>query len=163
MKRYKLPEGPNTLTLTKGSHRTREEGMCAMEAVAWLAGEPHTDAPACVCPTIRRIMVIINDRIIDDADRTTLLTPYLTRVIGTAGNVDTTRRRAFICADYAVRRFAPNALRQAGREDEAATLESLRPVADQKTAYAAAAAAYAAAYDTTLLIELLGALMEVAP
>lgn len=32
-----------TLTILKGSHTTREQGLCVMEAVAWFAGEPHSD------------------------------------------------------------------------------------------------------------------------
>ena len=34
------------------NHKAREDGMCALEAVAWLAGEPHTDHPKCVSQVI---------------------------------------------------------------------------------------------------------------
>jgi hypothetical protein len=40
-------EIPSDLILKQGSHTAREYGMCAMEAVAWLAGEPHSDTPTC--------------------------------------------------------------------------------------------------------------------
>ena len=36
------------IVLDKGAHDTREDGVCVMEAVAWYAGEDHSDAPACV-------------------------------------------------------------------------------------------------------------------
>lgn len=35
----------DTLQLDRGLHPTREDGLSAMEAVARLAGEPHTDRP----------------------------------------------------------------------------------------------------------------------
>jgi hypothetical protein len=30
-----------TIPLRKGAHQTRDHGVCAMELVAWMAGEPH--------------------------------------------------------------------------------------------------------------------------
>jgi hypothetical protein len=35
----------DTLTLDRGAHTSFDEGHCAMEVVAWLAGEGITDAP----------------------------------------------------------------------------------------------------------------------
>jgi len=42
----------NNIVLRYGSHGTSDKGMCAMEAVAWLANEPHSDRPACTCSVI---------------------------------------------------------------------------------------------------------------
>ena len=39
-------------TLSSGGHGGIDEGMCVMEAVAYVAGEPWSDAPACACPVI---------------------------------------------------------------------------------------------------------------
>ena len=39
------------LSLEKGAHK-RGSGMCAMEAAAYIAGEPHSDHPVCVSPVI---------------------------------------------------------------------------------------------------------------
>ena len=36
--------------LKKGAHSSPDAGMCALEAAAWIAGEPHSDHPECVCP-----------------------------------------------------------------------------------------------------------------
>lgn len=44
--------GLDGIVLKEGSHEARERGVCAMEAVAWLAGEKHSDAPRCACPVI---------------------------------------------------------------------------------------------------------------
>ena len=33
------------LPIRRGSHPDRADGLCAMEMVAWLAGEAHSDGP----------------------------------------------------------------------------------------------------------------------
>ena len=71
----------DTLVLRHGSHADRDNGVCAMEAVAWLAGLPHTDAPSCACPVIRAFVISLNDRM-DDQNRQKLKA-YLPRIIGT--------------------------------------------------------------------------------
>jgi hypothetical protein len=55
-----------------------------MEWLAYLAGEPHTDRPACVDPILRRFAIALNDNL-GDEDRQRLR-PYLARCIGTAGD-----------------------------------------------------------------------------
>lgn len=37
----------DTLVFAKGAHETRGAELCMMEAVAWVACEPHSDAPVC--------------------------------------------------------------------------------------------------------------------
>jgi len=49
------------LTLMKGSHAAREAGMCALEVVAYIAGEPHSDHPACACPVLTSYVIGLND------------------------------------------------------------------------------------------------------
>lgn len=70
--------------LSMGKHASPEEGMCAMEWVAYLAGEKHTDHPKCVDPTLRNFLVAMNDGLEDFARQR--LRPYLARCIGTAGD-----------------------------------------------------------------------------
>src|SRR5271165_6416658 len=76
----------DTLTLDHGSHTDFDDGMCAMEAVAWLAGEEHTDHPACVCPVIGAMMRSANDRMGQgpeaDERRARVLRPLLPDIIG---------------------------------------------------------------------------------
>src|ERR1700752_2452214 len=69
-------------TLAYGTHSTPEDGRCAMEWVSYLAGEPHSDEPACVSPVLRIFCATLNDAL--DDDRRQRLRPYLTRTIGTA-------------------------------------------------------------------------------
>jgi hypothetical protein len=71
-------------TLKSGSHESREAGMCAMEWVAYLANEPHSDSPVCVSPVLRSFCIAFNDALPDGQRQR--LHPYLTRCIGTAGD-----------------------------------------------------------------------------
>ena len=94
----------NAMTLGHGSHKTFEEGACAMEAVAWLAGEEHSDAPQCACPVITRAVTRLNDRISDAKLRTELLLPLLPRLIGSRASREVMVKRGYVAADMAVRR-----------------------------------------------------------
>ncbi len=94
------------LSLKNGAHRSRDNGLCAMEAVAWLAGEPHSDHPACTCPVIGAFMRSWNDGLRTDSERDRLLKPLLPLTINTA---DPTKlnARAFLCIDWLLREFTP--------------------------------------------------------
>lgn len=74
-----LPE----LELHQLNHKSFEEGHCAMELVAWLAGEEHSDNPECVSKLIAATMRSFNDSIESQAERTRLLKPLLLETIGT--------------------------------------------------------------------------------
>ena len=54
-----------TLTLKNGSHPSPDDGLCVMEAAAWVAGEPHSDHPACV--RLQASALVLLDRMIDPA------------------------------------------------------------------------------------------------
>jgi hypothetical protein len=94
------------LKLLAGAHTNLEEGMCAMEAASWIAGENWTDHPECVCPVIAGFMRSWNDGIGDVEERTRLLTPLIPHTIGTR-NKNLEERRSFMCVDWAVRTFTP--------------------------------------------------------
>jgi hypothetical protein len=82
----------------------------------------------------------LNDWLPDDARQR--LKAYIPRLVGTA-EPDLELRRAFACADAAVRVFAPLALAAAGLVEEAAKLGALAPV-DRESAESARAAAESA-------------------
>jgi hypothetical protein len=128
----------NPYFLSRGSHATAAEGRCAMEWVAYVAGEPHSDSPKCVCPALRRFGIGINDSLPDDLRQQ--LRPYLGRMIGTADD-GRTQERLFMLADWAIHVPAVEAQVAVGREDAAAELRSVPPVVDRASARAAAAAA----------------------
>ena len=90
--------------LSSGSHNTPQEGRCAMEWVAYLAGEPHSDQPVCVSPVLRSFGISLNDQW-DDEQRQKLR-PYLARCIGTAGD-GRDEERGWLAMDWLIREFTP--------------------------------------------------------
>ena len=90
-------------TLSKGAHSPDGE-MCVMEAAAYVAGEPWSDAPICVSPVITSFLRSWNDALPDDATRTRLLRPLIPDVIGTQSDHDGMNTRlAWLLIDWFVR------------------------------------------------------------
>ncbi len=123
--------------LRRGAHDARNDGMCAMEMVAWLAGEEHSDEPACACPVIAAFVRALNDGLPTDQARDRLLRPLVPRFVNTRSSAVEERRRGFQVADALVRTFVPHLLEKRGRQSEAAALRAVPAVVDQVTAEAA--------------------------
>jgi hypothetical protein len=121
--------------LSKGSHQTPNAGRCAMEWVAFLAGEPHSDQPVCVSDVLKRFCIDFNDALDDESRQK--LRPYLARTIGTAGDGQD-GRRAFMCLDWIVRTYTPAWLSLAGLDDDARALRQLPEIVDIDAAWHAA-------------------------
>ena len=148
-------------TLSSGDHGGIDEGMCVMEAVAYVAGEPWSDAPACACPVITAFMVSWNDSLPSNEDRDRLLKPLIPSIVGTRSTPEVEQRRATMAADWLIRVHTPAWLRAAKLESQAAALEALPEITDfaqcpslmptleavRKDSVAAWAAAWAAAGD----------------
>jgi hypothetical protein len=111
--------------LSKGSHPTADAGRCAMEWVAYLAGEPHSDTPQCVSPVLARFCIAFNDALPDDKRQK--LRPYLARTIGTRGD-GLDDERAWMATDWLIREYTPTWLGLAGLDEHAARLRSLPPI-----------------------------------
>lgn len=77
-----IAERVREIELKRGGHRSPQEGMCFMEAVAWIAGEPHSDHPECVSPLLGAFLRSWNDALDDETRQK--LNQYKVRVIGTA-------------------------------------------------------------------------------
>jgi hypothetical protein len=135
-------EAFESLTLDKSSHPNFESGHCAMEVVAWLADEGHTDAPQCASPVLARYIIRLNDRWSNEKRQ--LLKPYLIRTIGTGSDgKDQVRMRI---AHKHLLSILPDMLRLAGMDDEIAALEAVEPgntAQLRKTLYAVREAAWA--------------------
>jgi hypothetical protein len=99
-----------TFVFGTGAHRTREQGMCVMEAVAYVAGEAHTDRPQCACPVIAAFMRRWNDSICDNDLRRELVGQFVFRLPGTRATRDIEIQRAWMAVDWAVRECAPEFL-----------------------------------------------------
>jgi len=121
---------PENIVLERFNHKTREEGMCAMEAAAWLAGEPHSDEPKCVCPIISAFMMSWNDSISDRYERTRLLVPLIPMVLNTRSTPEVERARAYMALDWLARECAPTWLEAAGILGHARDMRNLKPIYD---------------------------------
>ena len=129
--------------LQGGSHESADEGLCAMEAVAWLEGVEHSDSPSCTCPVITAFVRSINDRM-PYSDRQKLVA-YLPRLVGTV-SPEHEQDRAEYLAWHAITVVAPGVLERAGLKHHAATLRGLGRHDWEAAAAFADAAAAAASY-----------------
>ena len=123
------------ITLDHGSHSSFERGHCAMEVVAWLADQGHTDAPACASDVLATYTIRLNDRW--STEQRQKLAPYLPRMIGTA-NDGQDEARSYLALDWMIRTFTPTWLDLAGLTERATALRSLDPITNIDTARAAA-------------------------
>src|SRR6266511_141879 len=112
----------DTLILKKGAHRDFKDGVCLLEAVAYIAGEPHSDQPACASPVLGAFGRSLNDALPNDKRQQLL--PLIPRLIGTAGD-GLDQVRGLMAADWVLRTYTPTWLCLAGLEDDAAALETL--------------------------------------
>ena len=124
----------NDITLTHGAHTSPDDGMCVMEAAAWIAGEEWTDHPACVSPILAALCRLLNDAWDDEGRQR--LKPFAARAIGTARDGQD-EARSYMALDWLVRTHAPAWLDLAGLREEATELRGHRRIADQTAATAA--------------------------
>jgi hypothetical protein len=122
------------LTLKHGSHADFAKGVCAMEAVSWLAGEKHSDSPECTCPVIAAFVRRFNDRLLSDEERTALLRPIVPVLVGTRSTREVVVKRGYLAADWSVRIMLPILLRALDWEAQAVAGESLPAVVDRTSA-----------------------------
>ena len=126
-RRAQLLDG--AIQLDVGKHSAFTNGHCAMEVVAWLAGEGHTDAPACASPVLRRYTINLNDRWSDEQRQA--LAPFLPRMVGTAGDGQD-EARLEIARQALVTDLLPAWLRLAGMDAEADAL-ALVPLSELRS------------------------------
>src|SRR3990167_3478451 len=128
--------------LDSGSHRP-DGKYCLMEAVAFVAGEPWSDSPACACPVLAAYGRALNDAMPDEQRQR--LIPLIPKLVGTRATREIEQRRAYLLADVAVRVLAPIALRAAKLDTEADKLAALPEITNESAAEAAMSAAVVAA------------------
>jgi hypothetical protein len=88
-----------TIRLSRGSHRSPQDGACVMELASILAGESFSDHPECVSPVIATMLRAYNDRLADT--RRQQLLPYASAVVGTRASDDVEWARAKRLARWA--------------------------------------------------------------
>jgi hypothetical protein len=143
------------LKLETGAHKKPTDGMCVMEAVAFVAGEQFSDHPACASPILGTFLRSWNDTLDDETRQR--LKPYIPRLIGTNTGIADEEIRAWMITDWLVREQTPVWLELAGLKDEAGQLRNLPALTSAEIAVACqsvidnarskAAAARAAAWD----------------
>lgn len=99
-----------SISLERSSHPPGDL-MCAMEAVAFIAGEKWSDSPECACPVITTFMRSWNDGLPSNADRDRLLKPLIPKIIGTRADAATEKARSMLALDWFVRTWLPAFLR----------------------------------------------------
>ena len=115
--------------LSCGNHSESDGEFCAMEAAAYVAGEPWSDHPECVSPVIAAFLRNWNDNL-PNKERDGLLRPLIPAVLNTRGSPEAERRRITMAADWLIRVHTPDWLRLAQLDTQAAALEALPEIAD---------------------------------
>lgn len=141
------------LRLRQGAGGSYKNGLCVMEAVAWMNNESANDHPECACPVIANFAIKLNDNLNDDNRQQ--LTSLIIPITGTKSDKHQQAR-----ADLIVMRVGaeiiPLAFDAIGLKDHAEAMRKctnkgkLREVmlnAKSAAADAAYAAADADAYD----------------
>jgi hypothetical protein len=150
----KLAEVMMNWNLRIGSHEPEqiEAGhACLLEATAYVAGEPLSDHPDCVCPVLAAFGRAWNDSLQNDAERDRLLKPLIPRLIGTKSTPAAEERRSYMALDWLIRVHTPTWLdRVESLRPHASALRNLEEIADMAGAVTAGErvrAARAAAWD----------------
>ena len=103
----------STVRFGTGSHSvslapTGGRDLCIMEAVAYMAGEPWSDSPACASPVVSAFLRSWNDALSDgDRDRLLPAAVWVPRLVGSRGDDATEERRAYLALDWLIRVHTP--------------------------------------------------------
>jgi hypothetical protein len=115
------------------------DDLCVMQWVARFAHEDEssrpTDHPECTSPVLAAFAIAFNDGV-DDETRQRLI-PFISRLVGTAGDPAADAARAWLATDWLVRTFTPRWLRKAGLTAEADALEALPELTTTELAHSA--------------------------
>ena len=134
----------STVRFGIGSHHvshapTGDRDLCIMEAVAFAAGEPWSDSPACASRVVSAFLRSWND-VLSDHDRDRLLPAavWVPRLVGSRGDDATETRRAYLALDWLVRVHTPTWLALVpSLAPHAAALRALPEIVDMTTEQAA--------------------------
>lgn len=105
MTRWKISDpGLGEVRLAPGKHRSPSRGLCLLEAVAYFAGERHSDHPRCVSPILGSFGRHLNDAL--PSDMRQRLAPLAPSLVGTAKD-GADHARGYLALDWLVRSWLP--------------------------------------------------------
>ena len=87
-----------TVRLSRGRHKSAQEGACVMELASMLAGEKFSDHPRSVSRVIGAFLRTYNDGVTDELRQD--LYAYAARIVGTDASLLTERRRSRRCGSW---------------------------------------------------------------
>lgn len=120
------------IPIARGSHDEKQREYCVMEAVAYIAGEEHTDAPKCACPYLTDLLIDWNDALATDKERNRLLKPLIPNIVGTKGKPAVSVKREILARNWLLRTYLPYLVRVSETgEIVAKSLEKLPVVRSQ--------------------------------
>ena len=133
-----MVKDPSSITTLYAGCHDPDGPMCLLEAVAYVAGEPWSDHPVCVCPVLAAFGRNWNDGMRTNEERGSLL-QYIPLLIGTRSTPAVELRRSYMALDWLVRRAMPAWLRlaEADLDSHAQALENLAVIDSPTTANAA--------------------------
>ena len=117
--------------LTSGWHEGPGDGMNLPEAVAYVAGEHHTENPECCCPVLAKFGGVWSDGMRSDTERSQLL-QYIDRLVGTRSSHAVEEQRSELAMWWLIRDYAPVWLDLADLDNHAASLRTMQRL-DQHT------------------------------
>ena len=105
-----------------------ENGLCAFARIVYAATGEVSDLSdlVCVAPSVRSYVIRLNIRLPESLRQGLGTLALAERILAADTSQPAEQKRAYIYADYAVRRFAPISFRKAGLIAEAEKLESLK-------------------------------------
>lgn len=137
----------DSLILRRGGHDPGSGEFCLLEAVAFFAGEKHSDHPKCVSQVIGAFGRRFNDDLDDEGRQQ--LKPFIPRMVGTNTGPADDEKRAWMVTEWLVHVSLPAWLDAAGMTAQAEQLRSLPKIesnADWRTARTVISGLYDAAW-----------------
>ena len=109
--------------LLQNSAHDRIVGVTAAEALAWMAGDPHSENPPSICPVLLAA-VRFWGRNLSQRARDNLLRPILPSLLDTGGDARTSTRRAQFFMAWTLMTNTSAWMDAAGRHEEAVLLRT---------------------------------------